>query len=91
MVRGTHHVGKEGNALEAHRVGLVTEAERQLEYHDSVFEDLVAALRGIPTKVIAEATGYNPHTVRRLKRGEFRPSMARWPALLGVVAMVAET
>ncbi len=69
MVRRTHHIGKDGDALEAHRVGLVTEAERQLEYHDSVVEALVAALQGIPTKVIAEGTVYNPHTVRRLKRG----------------------
>lgn len=41
----------------AHRAGVVSEAERQLEYHDSAFEDLVANLRQIPTKVIAEATG----------------------------------
>lgn len=77
VVSGIRHVGKEGNELEAHQAGLVSEAERQLEYHDSAFEDLVAKLREIPTKVIAEATGYNPRTVRRLKRGEFRPSPTR--------------
>ncbi len=60
--------------MEAHQAGLVTEAERQLEYHDSSFADLVSALQRIPTKVIAAATGYNPRTVRRLKRGAFRPS-----------------
>jgi hypothetical protein len=60
-----------------HQAGLLTEAERQLEYHDSAFDDLVAALQQIPTRVIAEATGYNPRTVRRLKRGEFRPSAGR--------------
>lgn len=68
------HVGKEGNELDAHRVGIVDEAERQLEYHDSWYEDLVAALRAIPTKALVEATGYNPRTVRRLKQGEFCPS-----------------
>jgi hypothetical protein len=67
------HVGKEGNELEAHRAGVVMEAERQLEYHDSAFEDLIAALQVMPTKAIVEATGYNPGTVRRLKHGEFRP------------------
>lgn len=41
------------------------------------FEDLVAALQEVPTKVIATATGYNPRTVRRLKCGEFRPSEQR--------------
>ena len=71
------HIGKEGNHLEVHRAGVISEPERQLEYHDSAFEDLTAALQQIPTKVIAEATGYNPRTVRRLKRGEFRPSAAR--------------
>ncbi len=75
VVGSIRHVGKEGNELEAHRAGLVTEAERQLEYHDSAHEDLIAKLQQIPTKVIAEVTGYNPRTVRRLKRGEFRPSV----------------
>jgi hypothetical protein len=60
--------------VEAHRAGVISEAERQLEYHDSTFEDLIAKLQEIPTKVIAEATGYNPRTVRRMKRGDFRPS-----------------
>ncbi len=68
MVAGVRHVGKEGNDLETHQAGLVTEAERQIEYHDSSFADLVAKLQQIPTKVLAEATGYNPRTVRRLKR-----------------------
>jgi hypothetical protein len=74
VVSGIRHVGKEGNALEAHKAGIITERERQLEYHDSTFEDLIATLQQIPTKVIADATGYNPRTVRRLKRGAFRPS-----------------
>jgi hypothetical protein len=52
----------------------VDETERQFEYHDSWLEDLAKTLQVIPTKVIAEATGYNERTVRRLKRGEFRPS-----------------
>lgn len=56
---------------------MITEAERQLEYHGSTFEDLIGALREIPTKVIAEATSYNPRTVRRPKRREFRPSAAQ--------------
>jgi hypothetical protein len=73
VVAAIRHVGKEGNELEAHQAGLLTEAERQLEYHDSAFEDLVARLQQIPTKMIAEATGYNPRTVRRIKRGEMKP------------------
>ncbi|HEV2128943.1 MAG TPA: hypothetical protein VGR22_10020 [Thermomicrobiales bacterium] len=77
VVSSIRHVGKEGNELEAHRAGVIAEAERQLEYQDSAFVDLVAALQQIPTKVIAEATGYNPRTVRRLKQGEFRPSANR--------------
>ena len=77
VVDAIPHVGKVGNELEAHWAGLVTEAERQLEYHESSYEDLIAALQWIPTKLIAEATGYNPRTVRRLKRGEFRPSADR--------------
>ncbi len=81
---GIRHVGKEGNKLEAHQAGLVTEVERQLEYHDSSFTDLIAVLQGIPTRVIAEATGYNPRTVRRLKRGEFRPSVERLAAALTI-------
>jgi len=85
VVRGIRHVGKEGNELEAHQAGLLTEAERELEYHDSAFEDLVAALQKIPPKVIAEATGYNPRTVRRLKRGEFRPSPVRAAPLRDLV------
>ncbi len=80
-VTGIKHVGKEGNELEAHRAGLATETERQLEYHDSAFDDLVAALQKLTTKAIAEATGYNPRTVWRLKRGEFRPSSARYSDL----------
>lgn len=79
------HVGKEGNELEAHRAGLIAEEERQLEYHDSSFENLIATLQEIPTKVIAEATGYNPRTVRRLKRGEFRPSGRYQARLLSVI------
>ncbi|HEV2125517.1 MAG TPA: hypothetical protein VGW38_22425 [Chloroflexota bacterium] len=71
VVSGVRHVGKEGNELELHR------AERQLEYPVSALEDLIAALRKIPTKVIAEVPGYNPRTVRRLKRGQFRPSSER--------------
>jgi hypothetical protein len=78
------HVGKEGNELEAHVAGLVTQAERQLEYHDSALEDLITALQRIPTRVIAEATGYNPRTVRRLKRGEFRTSVVRLETLVGL-------
>jgi hypothetical protein len=31
IVTGIKHVGKEGNELEEHRAGLVSEAERQLE------------------------------------------------------------
>jgi hypothetical protein len=85
-VGSIRHVGKEGNELEAHRAGLVTEAERQLEYHDSTLEDLIAKLQQIPTKVIAEATGYNPRTVRRLKRGEFKPSAERLADLTRLVS-----
>ncbi len=85
LVMGIKHVGKEGNDLDAHKAGLVTEAERQLEYHDSAFEDLVAKLREIPTKIIAEATGYNPRTIRRLKRGEFRPSGERLPSIIALI------
>ncbi len=76
-VSSIRHVGKEGNELEAHQAGLVTEVERQLEYHDSSFDDLIAALQQIPTKVIVEATGYNPRTVRWLNRGKFQPSERR--------------
>jgi hypothetical protein len=57
VVDAIRHVGMEENELEVHRVGLVTEGERQLEYHASAFEDPVAKLWQIPTKVIAEATG----------------------------------
>ncbi|HEV2073731.1 MAG TPA: hypothetical protein VGR29_08835, partial [Thermomicrobiales bacterium] len=74
--------GKEGNELEAHRAGVISAAERQLEYHNSEFEDLVAKLQQIPTKVIADTTGYNPRTVRRLKQGEFRPSANRLSQIL---------
>lgn len=42
-------------------------------------------LREVPTKVIAEATGYNPRTVRRLNRWEFRPS-EEWLARLLTIA-----
>lgn len=69
MEASIHHVGKERKELEAHQAELVTEAERQLKHHDSAFEDLVAALQRISTKVIAEATGHNPRTVRRRGRG----------------------
>jgi hypothetical protein len=48
VVSTIRHVGKEGNELEAHQAGLVTESERQLEYHDLGFEDLVAALQEDP-------------------------------------------
>ncbi len=65
---------QKGYGLELYQAKLVTEVEWQLEYYDSAFEDLVAALHQIPTRVIAEATGYYARTVRRLKRGEFRPS-----------------
>ena len=61
---------------------MVTEAERQLEYHDSAVEDLVAKLQRIPTKMIADATGYNPRTVSRLKHGEFWPSANRLSQIL---------
>ena len=71
------HMGKEGNELEAHRAGLLTENKRQLEYHDSSFGDLIAKLQGIPTKMIAGATGYNLRTVPRLKRSAFRLSAER--------------
>jgi hypothetical protein len=43
-VTSIRRVGKEGNQLEAHRVGAVTELEWQLEYHDSNVEDLIASL-----------------------------------------------
>lgn len=46
---------------------------------------MVAALKQIPTEVIAEATGYNPRTVRRLKHGEFQPSLERLTALIRLV------
>lgn len=68
IVRGIRHVGKEGTELEGHRVGLVSEVERQPEYHNLAFEYLVAALQQPPTKVVTKATGYNPLTVRRLTR-----------------------
>ena len=84
VVTRIKHVGKEGNELEEHRAGLVSEAERQLEYNDSWFEDLVAALRSISTQAIAQATGYDRRTVRRLKRGEFRPSAKPLQTLLSI-------
>ena len=86
VVSDVRHVGKEGNHLEAHRAGMISETERQLEFHDSAFEDLVMALREIPTKVIAEATGYNPRTARQLKREEFRPIPKQISALLACVS-----
>jgi hypothetical protein len=82
------HVGKEGNELEEHDAGVIEESERQLEYHDSAFDDMVRALREIPTTVIAEATGYNQRTVRRLKR---RPSAKRLSALLVVAGPCTST
>jgi hypothetical protein len=78
-------VGKEGNELDEHDAGVIDESERQLEYHDSEFDDLVRALREIPTKVIAEATVYNDRTLRRLKRGEFRPKIAHCRSLTQLV------
>jgi hypothetical protein len=86
-VRVAHvkHVGKEGNELEAHKAGIIDESERQVGYHDTWFEDLVAIVKVIPTKVVAEATGYNDRTVRRLKRGEFRPSRGQLSKLLSVI------
>ena len=80
------HIGKEGNHLEAHPAGVISKTERQLECHDSDFEDLVDALREIPSKVIAEATGYKPRTVRRLKCGEFLPSPERRADLVQLLA-----
>ncbi len=77
MVGSLRHVGKEDGELQARRAGLVTEAVRQPEYHDSTLEDLISKLQHIPTKAIVEATGYNPRTVRRLKRGEFQRSEKR--------------
>jgi hypothetical protein len=76
--------------LPHYQAELVTEAERQLEYHDSSFEDLVAKLQRIPTKVIADATGYNPRTVRRLKRGEFPPASHRMACLVKMSPMYGE-
>ena len=81
------HVGKEGNELDEHDAGVIDEMERQLEYHDSEFDDLVRMLREIPTKVIVEATGYNERTVRRLKRGEFRPRPERLTRLQQVLVL----
>ncbi len=79
------HVGKEGNELDEHEAGVIDDAERTLEYHDSEFDDLVRKLRTIPTKRIAEATGYNERTVRRLKRGEFNPSPERLRTLRDLI------
>ncbi len=86
LVAGIKHVGKEGNELEAHRAGLVTEGERQLEYHDSFYDDLARVLRDMGTADLAQQTGYDRSMVRRLKRGECRPSSER---LLGVIAVAA--
>jgi DNA polymerase III epsilon subunit-like protein len=85
VVSTIRHVGKEGNELEAHRAGVISEAERQLEYHDSTLEDLIAKLQQIPTKGIADTTGYDPRTVRRLKHEEFRPSNGRLRKLMKIV------
>ncbi len=82
VATGIKHVGKEGNELDAHKAGLVTEAERQLEYDDSFYDDLARVLRDMPTADVARQTGYDRRTVRRLKRGECRPSRERLPALL---------
>lgn len=82
VVSGIRYLGNEEDALEAHMAGLLTEIEWQVVYRDSAFEDLIAALQKIPTKVIAEATGYNPRTVRRLKCRGFRPSERRLEELI---------
>ena len=87
VVTGIRHVGKESNDLEEHKADVVEEEERQLEYHDSAFDDLVRSLRPYPTKVLAEATGYDPWTVRKLKRGEFKPSERRLSKLVAVACM----
>ncbi len=79
---GLIYVGKESNKLDEH------EAERTLEYHDSEFDDLVRRLRCIPTKMIVVATGYNERTVRRLKRGEFRPSPNKISSLVCLCAQL---
>ncbi|MDP9354987.1 MAG: hypothetical protein M3R02_06830 [Chloroflexota bacterium] len=86
LVAGIKHVGKEGNELEAHRAGLVTEAERQLEYHDSFYDDLAHVLRAMGAAEIARETGYDRSMVRRLKRGECRPSAERLPNVLAIAA-----
>ena len=57
--------------------GVIEEWERNLEYHDTESDDLVRALRDIPTKEIADESGYNEPNVRKLKRGEFRPGCDR--------------
>jgi hypothetical protein len=79
------HVGKEGNELDTLKAGTVDKSEWQLEYHDSWFENLIVSLRKLPTKVIAEATGYNERTVGRLKRGEVRPSPGKLSKLSKVI------
>ncbi len=85
-VTGIKHVGKEGNDLDAHKAGLVTEAERQLEYHDSFYDDLARVLQDMGTAEIARVTGYDLSMVRRLKRGECRPSAERLPDMLAIAA-----
>lgn len=67
------HIGKEGNSLEESKADLQTEPERQLEYGDSEYQDFLVKLRAIPTKQLAEMTGYNPRTIRRIKSGEMLP------------------
>jgi len=68
------HVGKEGNELDEHDAKVIDKVKPNIECHDSEFDDLVEVLREMPTKVIADATGYNVRNVRKLKRGEFWPS-----------------
>ncbi|MDP9365599.1 MAG: hypothetical protein M3Q10_15485, partial [Chloroflexota bacterium] len=91
VATGVKHVGKEGNDLEEHRAGLVTEPERQLEYDDSFLDDLARVLADMETADIARQTGYDRSMVRRLKRGECRPSAERLPGVLAVAARHARS
>ncbi len=62
-----------------------------MEYHNSFYDDLARVLREMGTAEIAQATGYYSSMVRRLKRGECRPSAERLPGVLSVGALRART
>ncbi|MDP9353730.1 MAG: helix-turn-helix domain-containing protein [Chloroflexota bacterium] len=65
---------------------MVIKAERQLEFDDAVSNDLARVLCDMGTAEVARETGYDRRTVRRLKRGECRPSPERLPEVLAAAA-----